>query len=204
MRIEKCYFCSSSVYPGHGVTFVRNDSKTFKFCRSKCHKAFRKKKNPRKVPWTKAYRKSRGKELGVDPTFEFERRRNEPLKYSRQLVGNTVRALQRVQEIRQRREYQHIRNRQKIGEAMERAKERVEVRQGMSLIRSPAAGLRRGRVVVQHVEEHEKEDELMVGEEEERQGQQKVAEKQRELEESEEEEEREQAMEMLAESDDDL
>ena len=61
----------------------------FRFCRSKCHRAFKKKRNPRKARWTKAFRKAAGKDLAVDPSFEFEKRRNVPVKYDRQLWQNT-------------------------------------------------------------------------------------------------------------------
>jgi large subunit ribosomal protein L24e len=104
MRVEKCSFCSGQMYPGHGTMFVRNDSKSFRFCRSKCRRAFMKKKNPRKTRWTKAYRRVTGRELMVDATLEFEKRRNRPIKYDRELWQRTVQAMRRIQEIRARRE----------------------------------------------------------------------------------------------------
>lgn len=47
----------------------------------------------------------------VDSTYMFEKRRQVPMKYDRELWSNTLMAMKRVQEIRERRERQHIKNR---------------------------------------------------------------------------------------------
>jgi len=139
MRLEKCYFCSSTVYPGHGIQFVRNDSKVFRFCRSKCHKAFKKKRNPRQVRWTKAYRKAAGKELTVDPSLEFEKRRHVPVKYNRETWSKTIQAMKRIEEIKNRRQRQFILNRLKKGKELRKKRDIVEVEKNIHLIRAPGA-----------------------------------------------------------------
>eukprot|EP00092_Neocalanus_flemingeri_P002619 GFUD01002806.1.p1 GENE.GFUD01002806.1~~GFUD01002806.1.p1 ORF type:complete len:193 (-),score=80.33 GFUD01002806.1:120-698(-) len=159
MRIERCYFCGSSCYPGKGVRFVRNDCKIFNFCRSKCHKNFKKKKNPRKAKWTKAFRKSAGKELAVDPTFEFEKRRNIPVKYDRELWANTITAMQRVEEIKNKRQAHHIFQRMKLAKKIQKAKDIKEVERDLALIKSPAAGLKKAN---KSVEEGEMEEDTEV------------------------------------------
>ncbi|KAF8654215.1 hypothetical protein AX16_003741 [Volvariella volvacea WC 439] len=88
----------------HGTAFVRNDAKVFRFCTSKCHKNFKMKRNPRKVRWTKAFRKAHGKEMTIDSTIDFEKRRNIPVRYDRDLVQTTIQAIKRISEIRSRRE----------------------------------------------------------------------------------------------------
>ncbi|GCA62827.1 ribosome biogenesis protein RLP24 [Kipferlia bialata] len=109
VRLHKCSFCSRTVYPGFGTTFVRNDSRVFKFCTGKCHKSFKMKRNPKKVKWTKAFRKLHGKDMSSDISYDFERRRNRPVKYDRELYAQTVVAMKRIVEIQQAREARHKR-----------------------------------------------------------------------------------------------
>ena len=62
------------------------------------------KRNPRKLKWTKAFRRAAGKEMLVDSTLQFAARRNVPVRYNRDLVAKTVTAMTRISEIRARRE----------------------------------------------------------------------------------------------------
>ena len=120
MRIEKCYFCSVTIFPGHGTVFVRNDSKHFRFCSSKCTKLFKAKKNPRKLKWTKASRMAHGKEMTNDSVLEFEQRRNIPTRYNRDLMVETMQAMKRIDEIKKVRQQRFFDRRMAKAEAKKR------------------------------------------------------------------------------------
>nr|CAH7722506.1 unnamed protein product [Callosobruchus chinensis] len=138
----------------------------FKFCRSKCHAAFKKKKNPRKVKWTKAYRKTVGKELAIDPSFEFEKRRNVPVKYDREMWSKAVEAMKKVESIKQKRQGTYIMQRLRKGRELEQERDIKEVQRDLSLIRSPAVGLKerkQAEAMAEDARDSEDEKEEMEG-----------------------------------------
>ncbi|KAK3726047.1 ATPase-activating ribosome biosynthesis protein [Vermiconidia calcicola] len=167
MRIETCYFCSRPCYPSKGITFVRNDAKLFRFCRSKCHANFKMKRNPRKLGWTKAFRRAHGKEMTVDTTLQFAQRRNIPVRYNRELVAKTLMAMERVEEVRRRRERAFYRQRVEGNKVKELEADRKLVEENQHLLPP------RYRDQVSQVLAPEMEEDELVEEEELKQEQQR-------------------------------
>ena len=137
MRIDKCYFCSCNVYPGHGTAFVRNDAKLFRFCSSKCNKLFKAKKNPRKLKWTKAYRAAHGKEMTNDSVLEFEQKRNVPTRYNRDLMVKTLQAMKRVDQIKKARQERFFEARMTKAKGQKRQSAINEMMMGVDHITNP-------------------------------------------------------------------
>ncbi|KAL7772454.1 hypothetical protein CFE70_002413 [Pyrenophora teres f. teres 0-1] len=125
---------NTTQYPSKGITFVRNDAKAFRFCKSKCHKNFKMKRNPRKLAWTKSFRRAHGKEMTVDSTLTFAQRRNVPVRYNRDLVQTTLKAMTRVTEIRARRERAFYKARMRGNKQRQREEDRKLVEENQHLL----------------------------------------------------------------------
>jgi len=137
MRIEKCSFCGCSVYPGHGQMFVRNDCKVFRFCRAKCKKNFGLKRNPMRVRWTKTFRRAANKELTLDPSLEFEKRRCVPVRYNRDLTQATVLAMKRITEIKTRRAHDFWQKRMQVKVTADTKDQLLELRRNVDMVEDP-------------------------------------------------------------------
>lgn len=129
------------------------------------------KRQPRKLKWTKTHRALRGKEMIVDSSLllsQFSKRRNVPVKYDRNLVAATVKAMERVEEIRQRRERVFTKRRLagKLARDKKRAEDRRVVAEGEHLIRKELQLLEQG---VPLEEQKSKNAGLVVGREQVRQ-----------------------------------
>lgn len=79
--------------------------------------------------------------MAVDSTFDFEKRRNRPVKYDRDLMGKTIMAIKRVDEIRQDREQRYFDNRMQDAKAEKKKQARVEIEKSIEIL-APAVANR--------------------------------------------------------------
>jgi len=91
----------------------------------------------------------------MDPSLEFEKRRNIPIKYNRELWNQTVEAIKKIQVVKQNREDLHIKNRLRKGKQLRKRQDLTNLHKNINLIKSPAASLK--------VKQEEDED-MKVGE----------------------------------------
>ena len=84
---HKCSFSGFNVYPGWGQTYIRADGKSFTFANSKTQSFHHKKRNPRKISWTQAYRIVHKKGITVATARKRARRTT---KVQRAIVGASI------------------------------------------------------------------------------------------------------------------
>jgi len=77
----------------------------------------------------------------VDSTFEFEKRRNRPVKYDRDLMSKTILAMQRVQGIKTKREERFHANRMRDAKKEKKEQARVEIEKSIEIL-APAVAKR--------------------------------------------------------------
>jgi len=88
----------------------------------------------------------------------MERRRNRPVKYDRELVGKTITAMQRVEEIRQSRQGRHWEGRMRKAAKVQLKNDKKQLEQEIHLVKAPHVKEAERKKVRQVVEEVEAEE----------------------------------------------
>ena len=76
--------------------------------------------------------------LYQDTTFEFEKRRNRPVRYNRELMGLTLKVMKRVSDIKHKRQDLFFKNRMRAHKVMQRERIRAHITKGIEIL-APAA-----------------------------------------------------------------
>lgn len=134
------------------------------------------KRNPRKVRWTKAFRKAAGKEMTIvrgttvdcqrlgsssnpfwlqDSTIEFEKRRNIPVRYDRELVQTTIKAMKRVAEIKAKRERAFFKHRMAVAKEKHRESRKSKKERKERMVAARDAAIAKTYAEVEQEEEQE-------------------------------------------------
>merc|ERR1740139_1728054 len=95
------------------------------------------KHNPRRLKWTKAYRRAHGKEMLLDTTFNFEKKRMAPVRYNRNLMVKTVQAMQVVDRIKQVRKERFQKQRLALQFKKRLTSAQKEISKGANLLQGP-------------------------------------------------------------------
>ena len=82
-----------------------------------------------------------------DSTYEFEKRRNRPVKYNREVMESTLKAMKKVSEIQSKRQDLFFKMRMKAHKATQREIIKAEIKNGIEII-APAAADREKAIAI--------------------------------------------------------
>lgn len=78
----------------------------------------------------------------VDSTLDFEKQRNRPVKYDRELMMKTVRTMKRIEAIKQVRQQRFMDKRREAHKELDRVQAREEIVKSINLIAPAASKIR--------------------------------------------------------------
>jgi len=131
MKTEICNFSGLKIHPGHGIRYIKGDSKIIILIDSKCKRSYLMKRNPRKIRWTQVWRRLHKKGQTEALTKKKGRKTQ---KFQRAIVGASLEVIKakRNQKPEQRAAardaaLREIKERNKVKQAAKKAeKNKVE------------------------------------------------------------------------------